>query len=305
MAKRKRRIRRAKQDQPQLGWYASLDAAWKRRVARTSLWVLLTIAAASGVGAGLTGLDRRVHAEERFSGPPEIVLVGVPAELQGTIHEHLQPVTNCDWTAAGLCKRIAARLAANGWVARVDRVRRQADRRVEVRCRCRTPFAMVQSGGEFLLVDASGVRLPGRYPYSPELPLIQGVADPPPKAGHRWEAADLAAGVKVLSWLGGEPFADQVTAVLVQNYGGRRDRHTAHLELATDRAGGRIIWGSAPGEEIEENTAEQKLAILRRNHELHGRIDAGLPVIDISTFPDRFTTPTRAWRPVADDDAAV
>jgi hypothetical protein len=188
-------------------------------------------------------------------------------------------------------------------VQRVDQVLRLPDGRIEVRCRYRTPFALVQSGGGFVLVDGEGVRLPGQYPYSPSLPLVQGVAAPAPDQGQLWDAPDLAAGLKILTRLAGEPYADQVTAVLVHNHGGRRSPRSAHVELATDRAGGRIIWGSGPGEEIEENTAAQKMAILQRNYELHGRIDAGLPVIDISTFPDRFTTPSRAAGCVADSAA--
>ena len=64
-----------------------------------------------------------------------------------------------------------------------------------------------------------------------------------------------------------------------------------NVELATDRAGGRIRWGSAPGLEIEENLPGQKLALLRQNFINTGRADADHPVIDVSTFPDRFTVP--------------
>ena len=153
---------------------------------------------------------------------------------------------------------------------------------------------MVQSRDGFVLIDDEGVRLPGRYPYSSSFALIQGVAGRPPAPGQRWETGDVAAGLSLWKLLSAEPFAEQITAVLVHNYGGRQRAEAAHIELATDQAGGRVIWGSAPGEEIEENSAAQKLAILRHNHRLHGRIDAGRPVIDISTFPDRFTTPTQA-----------
>jgi cell division septal protein FtsQ len=293
MARGKSRRKTARRREAKPGWYASLDAEQKQRLVKLAARVVVAVAAAAGIGLGMAELDRRVHAAERFSGPPQIVLAGVPTDLDAVLREHLQVVSESDWTEPDLCRRIAIRLAESGWVARVDRVRRQADGRVEVSCRYRTPFALVQCGRDFLLVDAEGVRLPGRYPFSASLPLVQGVAGPPPDAGRAWEAKDLQAGVGVLRRLRAEPFADQVTAVLVHNYGGREDRHTAHLELATDRAGGRIIWGSAAGEEIEENTAAQKLAILRRNYELHGRADAGLAVIDVSTFPDRFTTPNR------------
>jgi hypothetical protein len=150
---------------------------------------------------------------------------------------------------------------------------------------------MVQHGGEFLLVDADGVRLPGKYLYNPAWKLVQGVRASPPEPGVSWEGQDIRAGLAVIEALGEQPFADQITAVLVDNVGGRHQPGRSHVELATDRAGGRIRWGSAPGTEVEENSVPQKVAILYENYRQTGRLDAGHPVIDISTFPDRFTVP--------------
>ena len=273
------------------GWYASLDPARKRRVWRVSAWVLAGGLVAGVATAGMAKLEGHVHAGARFLGEPQIVLLGVPEGLEDVIQGQVAPLARTSWIEPGLCKRIAGRLEQIAWVREVECVRRLGSGRIEVRCRYRTPAAMVQAGGEFALVDAQGVRLPGRYPYSPGWMLIQGAAGPLPSPGQRWPSPDLAAALEIAERLAAEPFVDQVTAVCVHNHGGRRDPRAAHIELATDRAGGRIVWGSAPGEEIEENSAEQKLAILRRNHELYGRIDAGRQVIDISTFPDRFTVP--------------
>ena len=80
----------------------------------------------------------------------------------------------------------------------------------------------------------------------------------------------------------------KVPAIL---YGGRRDPRACHIELMTDQAGGRIRWGSAPGSELEENGVQQKLALLRENFSKTGRVDARHAVIDVSTFPDRYTIP--------------
>jgi hypothetical protein len=120
---------------------------------------------------------------------------------------------------------------------------------------------------------------------------VQGVGRPPPESGARWQGKDLQAALAVLTALRQEPFGSQITGVLVENFGGRVDPMRSHIELATDRAGGRVRWGSAPGQEIEENSVEQKLAILRANFRDTGRADAHHPVIDVSTFPDRFTIP--------------
>ena len=290
MAKRSRKRSRSAR-KPQPGWYASLGPERKRRFRRASARLIAIGVVGAAIAVGMSKLERHVHGHERFSARPHIVLIGVPDGLEETIQQQVATVADAAWIEPDLCQRIARQLQRIVWVHGVEHVRRLPSGRIEVRCRYRTPAAMVQDRGEFVLVDAERVCLPGRYPYSPGWMLIQGVAGSPPPAGQRWTLPDLAAAMRITGHLTGEPFADQVTAVRVHNYGGRLDARRAHIELATDRIGGRIIWGSAPGEEIEENSAEQKVAILRRNHELYGRIDAGLQAIDISTFPDRFTTP--------------
>jgi hypothetical protein len=121
--------------------------------------------------------------------------------------------------------------------------------------------------------------------------VIQGVTSPPPGPGEVWDAPDLSAAGAVVDLLQDELFAGQITAVLAHNYGGRENSREAHLSLATDRPGGQIAWGSPPGEELAENSAAQKLAILRDNFRRFGRVDANRQIIDISIHPDRFTTP--------------
>ncbi|MCH7814477.1 MAG: hypothetical protein IID40_10710 [Planctomycetes bacterium] len=286
--KKKKRARSRKAATEKVRW---LDEDGRRRALWFSAKVLAFALILGGIAVGLTRLERYVHAQTYFSTAPEIVLIDPPAAIGEIVHAQLEPLTRGPWIDRDLCPRIADRLGRIAWVRRVERVRRSASGRIEVHCDYRLPVALVQDGGEFVLVDDEQIRLPGRYPYCESWPLIQGVATAPPPAGQRWNAPDLAAGLRVAERVALEPFADQVSAVLVHNYNGRLDAREGHLELATDRAGGRIIWGSAPGEEVEENSAAQKLAILRRNHELYGRIDAGRRVIDISTFPDRFTTP--------------
>ncbi|HUU81938.1 MAG TPA: hypothetical protein VM243_00415 [Phycisphaerae bacterium] len=294
MAKRKRSKKKSAAKAGDKGVWAGLDPQKKRRALRVAAAVIAFGAVAVGAAAGLRQLDRQVHALPHFGGPPDIVLQDVPEGLDPIIRQALTPVLDADWSEPALCDRIGRQLEANAWVRKVDSVRRLPTGRIAIHCVYRTPMALVQTGGEFILIDQQAVRLPGSYPYHASWPLIQGVAGVPPPAGRTWEAPDLSAAVAVLDRLAAEPFADQLTAVLVHNFHGRIDAREAHIELATDRAGGRIIWGSAPGEEVAENTADQKLAILRRNHELYGRIDAGRQVIDVTMFPDRFTTPTEA-----------
>lgn len=195
------------------------------------------------------------------------------------------------WTDDRLCRRMAQAIAENAWVERVDYVRRTSQPRFEVSCRFRIPTALVQSGTDFFFVDGSGVRLPGVYPYDQAWTLIQGVAAPPPTDGTQWSGRDLQAGLQVLAAIRREPFAEQITAVIVDNFEGRIDRLASHIELATDQSGGRIRWGSAPGAELVENSVSQKLALLRENFMRTGRVDGGQLVIDVSTYPDRVRIP--------------
>jgi len=263
---------------------------------RVGAVTLATGALLVGGGIGWQRLDAHVQQEvtsrvER----PALLLVDLPPAVQrlaeGELRAQLLPLLEVLWTEESLCPNLAERLSALGWVSKVRYVRRGGDGVVRVSCDYRVPVVMVQQGAEFLLVDATGTRVPGTYTYDPAWPLVQGVAARAPQPGERWEGDDLQAALSLWHLLSSEPFTAQITAVLVENYGGRRNRHGPHLELATDRAGGRIRWGSAPGREVEENTPAQKLALLRENHRRSGRADAGHAVIDISTFPDRFAVP--------------
>ncbi len=259
----------------------------------------IAVAMLAGVFAGAVGVTRleahvdrliltkRPDATFEFTDLPRQMIGLADSDLDRALHGFRAR----DWTDDRLCEEIAGKLATVGWVAGVDRVRRMADGRFEISARYREPFAMVHQGTEFVLVDGEGVRLPGTYANDPTWRIIQGVATPAPKAGATWDGKDLTAGIAVLRAIAREPFADQITAVLVDNFEGRRDRRTCHIELATDRAGGRIRWGSAPGLELEENLPEQKLALLRQNYAKTGRADARHAVIDVSTFSDRYTIP--------------
>lgn len=258
--------------------------------------LLLTLALATAVVMAVGRLETHVQRQVLQRGfAPTLAFVDLPqaltalaeADLRDSVSESLKK----DWTDETLCRDMATQLSLVGWIARVNYVRRGADARLEISAEYRLPVAMVQHGGDFLLVDVEGVRLPGMYRYAPTWKLVQGVGSPPPKPGSRWAGDDLRAALDLLALLEKEPFRGQITAVLVENFNGRVDPMRSHIELATDSAGGRIRWGSPPGLEVEENTVGQKLAILQANFRDTGRADAQHSVIDISTFPDRFTIP--------------
>lgn len=277
------------------GWWESLDPTKRRRVVTGSALTILFLAVALAGLVGLSRLEAHVGSILLQRAAPRVSFVDVPdrlATLVGSdLHDSVLDLLDRDWTDDTLCREMAERLGSVGWVARVNHVRRTSDARFEISCRYRRPFAMVQVGTDFFLLDGEGVRLPGTYQYDPAWWLMQGAGASASAPGVKWPGEDVEAGLAILRVLAGQPFAGQITAVLVDNFAGRVDPRHTHVELATDRAGGRIYWGSAPGSELEENSVEKKLAILRENFRRTGRVDAHHAVIDVSTFPDRFTIP--------------
>lgn len=294
MAKKQRKRAAAKASRT--GWWRSLDPQRKRAFFRLSIGGTASLAAIVAMCLLTHKLEAHVDAMILAKQPlPSLVFTDMPPEVAALAEESLrarvQDLLATPWTVDHVCPRLAELLGESGWVAEVYRVRRTHDAVLSVSCRYRVPFAQVQLEGEFLLVDRRGTRLPGSYRHDPGRWLVQGVATAAPPAGDRWDDAGLRAGLDVLAAVRGQDFGHQLTAVIVDNVGGAVDPRASHIELATERAGGRIRWGSAPGTEIEENTVSQKIRLLEANYRRTGRVDGGYPVIDISTFPERFTVP--------------
>ncbi len=251
--------------------------------------------AVAAFGAAIWGLD---HAQSQQFQRPEyrqyvsFELVDAPAGVAGLIEQELAEFDGRHWIDSTLCEQVARRLADCPWVETVRRVSKAAEPGwISVQCDYRRPQALVQQGEYFYMVDEYGVRLPGVYGYQPGWVLVQGVSSAAPDPGEPWPGNDIAAGLRLARMILDQPYARQVVSVSVYNYGGREDPYRSHIELVTDSNGNRILWGSAPGEELEENSADQKLRILAENFRRHGRIDAHEPRIDISVFPSRYLIP--------------
>lgn len=274
---------------------AALVGRRARRIMLGGIGSLLMIGLAAAVAFGTSRLEASIDGRLRERFVARMVLLDLPSELAISARHELQhrvvPLFDHPWTGPEQPRRIADALRESGWVEEVNFVRRTSDGQFKISCRYRTPTAIVQKGSEFFLVDHVGVPLPGKYENDPSWKLILGVAKPAPGPRAPWEGEDLRAGLAIIESLRSEPFAAQISAVSVENFGGRRNRWKSHIELHTDLPNGRIRWGSAPDHELEENTVAEKLAILRENYRQTGRIDANYPVIDVSTFPNQFTVP--------------
>lgn len=279
-----------------VGVWSRIDPEKRRRAVRGLALLVVILLLLGGLAVGTARLEAHVERQQLSAFPDaRVEFVDLPSSLHALaasdLHSAAAPLLDGAWTDPRLCERMANRIDRVGWVEKINFVRRLADATFAVSAGYRMPVAMIQQGTDFLLADRHAVRLPGRYRYDDAWILIQGVAADAPDPGESWVGDDIRAALQVIDWIAREPYARQITAVLVQNHGGRENRLASHIELATDRAGGRIYWGSAPGREFEENTAAVKTALLRANYAATGRCDAGYPVIDISTYPDRFTVP--------------
>jgi len=261
----------------------------------------------AGAAYGLPALEQYVSGLPEYQHELAVELVDQPAWLEANPHVAQAIADRCGMgpearrLSGGLARRVARGMSLIGWIKQVHEVSIGADDIVRIHCDYREPVAWVAYRSFYYLVDEEQVRLPGRYSHGEVgrdsgLMLVMGVSDPPPLEGQRWAGADVRAAIQMVELLRDKPYFDQLTGVLVDNYGGRIDRRDSHIELATDR-GARIRWGRAPGEEIDEPTAAQKLAHLQGIWREYDRVDMGRAWVDIQVWPDRVLVPVSNWQP--------
>jgi hypothetical protein len=310
IARRSERVtsRRKKADSESVAgrWTDRVSPLLGEIVRRGGLRLALLVTIAAALVFGLKALEGFNRTLPRDAPTPTVHWVGLPEwlvlEANRYILEDLE--TACALSPVDrvldstLARRIAENLAerGRGWVADVERVEIHPNGIVAVQCRFRRPLAWVQHGDACYLIAEDGVRLPGRYLPSDAsqsgLMIIRGVSGPVPPVGSPWPGADAKAGVRVVEACYTKAFRQQITAVAVDNYGGRLARRRPHIELVTNRPGRRIWWGRAPGEEDGfEISAAQKLVLLESLYLQWGRVDMDRPYVSVMTWPDRVVLP--------------
>ncbi len=193
-------------------------------------------------------------------------------------------------------------LRDNAWIKRITEVRRviSADRKtetIEIHAEYRQPAGWVVYGDKFYLVDSEFVRLPGEYSLEDRkatsgLMAISGVDLPGasqkvPEPSEAWATEDLAAGMKLVDFLKGQPFISQVASVDMANYRGRKDKGQPWILLdtiwpAADGKARVVQWGRPLGEEsFYEVKASAKLKALNEIYIRFNRIDADRDYVDI------------------------
>ncbi|MGB0716786.1 MAG: hypothetical protein ACPGXK_12965 [Phycisphaerae bacterium] len=273
-----------------------IDWSWMARVGQVSVRMLIPALVICIGGWSMIQLEQSVHDDLVKECVPTIELATHPRDLTETIeadiYKALEAIDLSDWMNDSLCEQIGQKLQTNPWIERLKHVRRKADGKFEVSCIYRLPYAMTSEGTVNYLVGRDGIRLPGTYQPSINWPHIYGVDGPAPPPGRGWPTDDIKAGLAIIHELANEPFRHQIPGIDVSNFAGRKDRRVGQIQLITDAMGGRIIWGSPPGSEVEENSASQKIALLRANYENTERADGGNLVIDISAIRDQILVHT-------------
>ena len=196
----------------------------------------------------------------------------------------------------------------NAWIERITEVRREvakdkSQQTIQIMVQWRQPEAWVRVGDKLCLIDAQGTRLPGDY--RPEdrprsrLLVITGVDAPSgglPQPGEKWVSGkngamgdDMLAAMELVDRLKRQPFALQIDAVDMTNFGGKKDAKGPWITLQTiwqaaDGSARMVMWGRPVGDEkYYEVQADVKLKTLNEIYQRFSRIDAGRDYVDIRT----------------------
>jgi hypothetical protein len=165
------------------------------------------------------------------------------------------------------------------------------DGTIGIHCDCRRPIAMLLTQQGYIPIDQEGVRMPEVYASvgaSSGWLRIVGVESPLPQVNEPFRGEDVQAAVRLANLLfeQGDFFTIGISAIDVINFRGRKDKRACHVKLWTPD-GTEIKWGSAIGEEVEENTPIEKLA------QIAVMLQEGGPraQVDVSVYPMRTIVP--------------
>ncbi|MEM6313437.1 MAG: hypothetical protein AAF743_05095 [Planctomycetota bacterium] len=245
------------------------------------------------IGVGYKLSWDRVRQASLPQQPPALVLVDFPDWLgdQGEllVRGAVGEVPATSPLESDALRVVRSRLEAEPWVRSVTSVRRRSTVDgdvIEAVCEYRAPVAVVEHGGFFWMVDRAGVLLPKKLGVDQlrrqvigddgetRMRRIENIQLDPPHPGQLWGGEDLQAALRMEALLRGEPWAGQIAAIDMANYGGRRDVVGPHVTLRT-KDGNALGWGRPPGEEdpLLEIATDAKAARLRHLLAQFGRID--------------------------------
>lgn len=201
----------------------------------------------------------------------------MPATLVKSLAADLTP-PQANLSDPHLTEKVAELASQHPWVRKVDQVaiRVLSDGRgeIELAAEFRRPVARVRHGSEMVFVDTEGCVLPseqvpqyvvsfadGKGGYSQQFSYvapgdvrkqwqnsarrihyitIDGVKTAPPQPGWKWEAADLADGVRLVELVRSKPCHAQITTVDVRNFANRISRSEPELRMLAQVGRGKV-----------------------------------------------------------------
>ncbi len=258
-----------------------------RRLTILLLWVATCVGAVYGVRqleAYAAKSARDGSWEPQFPGVPETIPEWVRIEAcESAGLGNGGALRKMDVNDPRLCEAIAAAVQKSAWVAKVQRVSKQADGLVKIYATFRTFLTFVLRDGKGYLVDEDGFRLPreenearlGSY----DMIILEGVQEAVPDYGEAWPGEATKNGLRLVKMLQRHcpPGAKAwLKAVDVSNYRDRKNRREGWLTIRTIHPRTRILWGHPPGEEYDtEPSAEQKLAYIQKAFSIYGQLPDG------------------------------
>ena len=254
-----------------------------------SLRAVVGLAVAVVIVIGLMGLRRGLLAQATYADvKARVMLASAPRWLPADMARSI--LADVEAAAEGrgvfepdLAKDVYAAAAANVWVSKVVRVTKRSDGRVLVEAEFRRPYVIVQvPRGRPVVVDRDAVVLPlplARLTAN-SLIIIGGVATSPPADGTRWDADDLADGLRLVKLIESRPYVREITLIDVRNHRRRVSQQDPELAMVAQVGRGSrtvIRFGRFPHEEIGDYcvSPDQKLKYLDAYYRRNGDRLAG------------------------------
>ncbi len=249
-----------------------LSAAWKRGREFVVDHRAGVLRGALGIGIGLIVLLIHRATYDILRSQPEFQVKPLArvqvAPMWGAGESTVEMPVDLSLFDDSVVARVGKSFEANPWVKRVTAVERVFPDRLRVRFEARRPHVALRRPDGVYVVDAEGVVLPGVYASIPASCArtieVTGVASLPPRAGGKWDDADVRAGMELVELVASTATltALDVRTIDVSNVGGRIDRRRPDTSLVT-ASGCTIVWGRAPSAAgFGEPTPSEKLELL-------------------------------------------
>ncbi len=243
----------------------------------------MLIAVVAAIVAGLFYLEKYVNAEKPIAAAyGRLELVGKPEWFNSGLEKLIEKAVGAkevrlDETTA---EKVGLALDSVAWLDDV-KVRIGIDR-VIVTADYRKPVAVFNSGRRKVYIDGDRVVLDFVPISGLTIIEIQGLRSRNmPAPGAVWDDDDIEAAMELIELLNTmdgisvpeAPLLNEIAAVDVTNFDGRRSRSSPHIIIKT-RDGTPIHWGAAPGKAAVnlEALEKEKLAMLYGFYNNYGTI---------------------------------